>query len=122
SSAATTPASSPVSPAVCTTSATRSPSAPPHEVLGGASYLVDDRSPEQAEADRDAREAEQGTGQDRPRGVAQDDLVLARRHEDGAEEEVGWKNRGRRPVDLRPPPRIVAVGDHDQARARETAA
>jgi hypothetical protein len=40
SSAATTPASSPVSHAVCTTSATRSPSAPLHEVLGGASYLV----------------------------------------------------------------------------------
>ena len=37
---ATTPASSPVLPAVCTTSATKSPSAPPHEVLGGASYLV----------------------------------------------------------------------------------
>ena len=40
SSAATTPASSPSSLAVCTTSATRSPSAPLHEVLGGASYLV----------------------------------------------------------------------------------
>jgi hypothetical protein len=40
SGAATTPASSPGSPAACSTSATRLPSNPPSEGVGGASYLV----------------------------------------------------------------------------------